>query len=78
MVMMVVMVAPEISVMVMVVSKLEVIFRSRLFVHRVQERRRIGNRFQQFGKRCLDTAEPSRQQQPEQVRLSELGDRRRG
>ena len=53
MVMMVVMVAPEISVMMMVVmiSKLEVIFRSRLFVHRVQERRRIGNRFQQLGKR---------------------------
>ena len=38
-------------VVVMVVSKLNVIFRSGLFVHRVQERRRVGNWFQQFGKR---------------------------
>jgi len=42
---------PVVMVVVMMVSKLNVIFRSGLFVHRVQERRRVGNWFQQFGKR---------------------------
>ena len=53
-VVMVMMVSPPPVVMVvvmMVVSKLNVIFRSGFFVHRVQERRRVGNWFQQFGKR---------------------------
>jgi len=42
---------PVVMVVVMMVSKLNVIFCSGLFVHRVQERRRVGNWFQQFGKR---------------------------
>ena len=42
---------PVVMVVVMMVSKLNVIFRSGLFVHRVQERRRVGTWFQQFGKR---------------------------
>ena len=53
-VVMMVMSPPPLMMMVvvmMVVSKLNVIFRSGFFVHRVQERRRVGNRFQQFGKR---------------------------
>jgi hypothetical protein len=51
-VMMVVMSPPPLMVVVMmVVSKLHVIFCSGFFVHRVQERRRVGNWFQQFGKR---------------------------
>jgi len=51
MVMMVMSPPPVVMVVVMMVSKLNVIFRSGLFVHRVQERRRVGNWFQQFGKR---------------------------
>ena len=50
-VMMVMSPPPVVMVVVMMVSKLNVIFRSGLFVHRVQERRRVGNWFQQFGKR---------------------------
>ena len=42
--------SPPPLMMMVVVSKLNVIFRSGFFVHRVQERRRVGNRFQQFGK----------------------------
>ena len=51
MVMMVMSPPPVVMVVVMMVSKLNVIFRSGLFVHRVQERRRVGNWFQQFGER---------------------------
>ena len=51
MVMMVMSPPPVVMVVVMMVSKLNVIFCSGLFVHRVQERRRVGNWFQQFGKR---------------------------
>jgi hypothetical protein len=53
-VMMMMMVSPPPVVMVvvmMVVSKLNVIFRSGFFVHRIQDRRGVGNWFQQFGKR---------------------------
>ena len=42
---------PLVVVMMMMISKLNVIFCSGLFVHRVQDRRRVGNWFQQFGKR---------------------------
>jgi len=48
---MMVMSPPPMVMVVMMVGKLNVIFRSGLFVHRVQERRRVGNWFQQFGKR---------------------------
>ena len=51
MVMMVMSPPPVVMVVMMMVGKLNVIFRSGLFVHRVQERRRVGNWFQQFGKR---------------------------
>ena len=55
---MVVMVAipPPITVMVVmmvvviILSQLDVIFRSRFFIHCHQERWRVGNWFQQFGK----------------------------
>ena len=50
-VMMVVMSPSPLMMMMMMVSKLNVIFCSGFFVHRVQERRRVGNWFQQFGKR---------------------------
>jgi hypothetical protein len=50
-VMMVMSPPPLMMVVVMVVSKLNVIFCSGFFVHRVQERRCVGNWFQQFGKR---------------------------
>ena len=50
-VMMVMSPPPVVVMVVMMVSKLNVIFRSGLFVHRVQNRRRVGNWFKQFGKR---------------------------
>ena len=52
-VMMMPMPPPVMVVMMMVVklSQLHVVFRSRLFIHRLQECRRVGNWFQQFGKR---------------------------
>ena len=40
--------------------------------------RHAPNRFQQFGKRRLNAAEPGRQQQSKQVRLLELAHRGRG
>ena len=50
-VMMMVSPPPVVVVVMMVVSKLNVIFRSGFFVHRIQDRRGVGNWFQQFGKR---------------------------
>ena len=50
-VVMMVMSPPPLVVMMMMISKLNVIFCSGLFVHRVQDRRRVGNWFKQFGKR---------------------------
>jgi hypothetical protein len=50
-VMMMVSSPPVVMVVVMMVSKLNVIFRSGFFVHRIQDRRGVGNWFQQFGKR---------------------------
>lgn len=37
-------------VVVIILSQLDVIFRSRFFIHCHQERWRVGNWFQQFGK----------------------------
>ena len=51
MVVMMMMSPPPVVMVVVMVSKLNVIFCSGLLVHRVQERRRVGNWFQQFGER---------------------------